>query len=127
MFRRMKRLRAECRGLYLYHLMLHGALLWQIKEYLKDKGIDAEEHSIRRDIDLFNEDTTLGDIWDAMLQKKEQISCIIDEYGWFQGILTLEDIIETLLEREIVDENDTVPNMQALAKEIWEMQQKRRK
>ncbi len=32
--------------------MLHGALLWQIKEYLNDKGIDAEEHSIRRDIDL---------------------------------------------------------------------------
>ena len=62
-----------------------------------------------------------------MLQKKEQIACIIDEYGSFQGILTLEDIIETLLEREIVDENDTVPNMQALAKEIWEMQQKRRK
>ena len=62
-----------------------------------------------------------------MLQKKEQISCIIDEYGCFQGILTFEDILETLLEREIVDENDTVPNMQALAKEIWEMQQKRRK
>ena len=32
--------------------MLHGVLLWQIKDYLKEKGIDAEEHSIRRDIDL---------------------------------------------------------------------------
>ena len=32
--------------------MLHGVLLWQIKDYLKEKGIEAEEHSIRRDIDL---------------------------------------------------------------------------
>ena len=32
--------------------MLHGVLLWQIKDYLKEKGIDAEEHSTRRDIDL---------------------------------------------------------------------------
>ncbi|MBO4844179.1 MAG: DUF21 domain-containing protein [Bacteroidales bacterium] len=96
-------------------------------QLLADDKFDRTLASIRRDIDLFNEDTPLGDIWDVMLQKKEQISCIIDEYGAFQGILTLEDIIETLLEREIVDENDTVPNMQALAKEIWEMQQKRRK
>ena len=96
-------------------------------QLLADDKFDRTLSSIRRDIDLFNEDTPLGDIWDAMLQKKEQISCIIDEYGSFQGILSLEDIIETLLEREIVDENDTVPNMQALAKEIWEMQQKRRK
>lgn len=32
--------------------LAHGVLLYEIKDYLKDKGIEAEEHSIRRDIDL---------------------------------------------------------------------------
>ncbi len=47
--------------------MLHGVLLWQIKEYLKDKGIEAEEHSIRRDIDLLcgGKDLTLDPILDV--------------------------------------------------------------
>ena len=47
----------------------------------------------------------------------EQISVIIDEYGCFQGILTLEDVIETLIGDEIVDEMDTVRDMQQLARE----------
>jgi CBS domain containing-hemolysin-like protein len=54
-----------------------------------------------------------------MLRKDEQISVIIDDYGCFQGILTLEDVIETLLGSEIVDEYDTVRDMQQLALEKW--------
>lgn len=54
-----------------------------------------------------------------MLEKDEQIAVIIDEYGSFQGILTLEDVIETLLGSEIVDEKDTVRDMQQFAKERW--------
>lgn len=47
--------------------MLHGVLLWQIKEYLKEKGIEAEEHSIRRDIDLLcgGKDLSLDPILDV--------------------------------------------------------------
>ena len=58
-------------------------------------------------------------IWDEMLSKDEQIAVIIDEYGGFQGILTLEDVIETLLGSEIVDEKDTVRDMQQFAKDRW--------
>ena len=47
------------------------------------------------------------------------ISVIIDEYGCFQGILTLEDVIETLIGDEIVDEMDTVRDMQQLARDKW--------
>lgn len=75
--------------------------------------------SIRRDIASFNEDMTLDEIWSEMLDKDEQIAIIINEYGSFQGILTLEDIIETLLGDEIVDEHDEVRDMQELAKERW--------
>ncbi len=74
---------------------------------------------IRRDVATFDEDTTLDKIWDEMLSKDEQIAIIINEYGSFQGILTLEDVIETLLGSEIVDENDTVRDMQQLARDRW--------
>ena len=54
-----------------------------------------------------------------MISKDEPISVVIDEYGSFQGILTLEDVIETILGNEIVDERDEVRDMQQLAKERW--------
>ncbi|MBR6731691.1 MAG: hemolysin, partial [Bacteroidales bacterium] len=55
---------------------------------------------------------------------KEHISVIIDEYGTFRGIVTLEDVIETMLGQEIVDETDEVVDMQEYAKEQWEKAQK---
>lgn len=93
-------------------------------QLLADDKFDRTLGSIRRDVELYNEETPLGQIWDEMLSKNEQIACIIDEYGAFQGILTMEDIIETLLGSEIVDENDIVPDMQALARERWNKQKK---
>lgn len=93
-------------------------------QLLADDKFDRTLGSIKRPVELYNEETPLGQIWDEMLSKNEQISCIIDEYGAFQGILTLEDVIETLLGSEIVDENDIVPDMQALARERWKKQQK---
>lgn len=82
---------------------------------------------IKRDIATFNEDTPLDEIWEEMMDKDEQISIVINEYGCFQGILTLEDVIETIVGDEIVDENDTVRDMQQLALEKWSRQRKAKK
>ena len=66
----------------------------------------------------------MSDIWEKLLEKKEHISIIIDEYGSLRGIVTMEDVIETMLGHEIVDEKDEVVDMQEFAKEQWEKAQK---
>ena len=88
-------------------------------QLMAEDKFDLTLGEIRRDVATFDEDTTLDKIWDEMLSKDEQIAIIINEYGSFQGILTLEDVIETLLGSEIVDENDTVRDMQQLARDKW--------
>lgn len=75
---------------------------------------------ITRPVLNFSETDSVSYVWERMLEKKEHISIIIDEYGCFRGIVTLEDIIETIFGLEIVDEKDTVADMQALAKEQWQ-------
>ena len=82
---------------------------------------------IRRDLPYFNEEKSISDIWDALLKQKSQIALIIDEYGCFQGILTMEDIIETIFGLEIIDESDEVSDMQQYARERWQMRQKKYK
>ncbi len=94
-------------------------------EKLAEDQFDLRLKDIKRPIVTFSENTTLFTAWEELLNKKEQISLVSDEYGGMDGIATLEDIIETLLGFEIVDEKDRVDDMQQYAMERWKTKQKK--
>ena len=78
---------------------------------------------IKRDIVIVPNSIVLYTLWEKLLEKKEHISLIVDEYGGLDGIVTMEDIIETLLGLEIIDEKDTITDMQKYARERWKERQ----
>ncbi len=92
---------------------------YDVLENLAEDKFDTRLRSIKRKIAAFHEETSVSDIWESLLKTKDQIALIIDDYGCFQGIITLEDIIETILGMEIIDENDTITDMQQYARERW--------
>ncbi len=94
-------------------------------EKLAEDQFDLKLKDIKRDIIIFSENRTLFDAWEVMLQKKEHISLVVDEYGGMDGVATLEDIIETLLGFEIVDEKDRIEDMQQYAVKRWQEKQKK--
>lgn len=95
----------------------------EILEKLSEDKFDLRLSDIIRPVLTFTETESVSKIWETLLEKKEHISVIIDEFGCFRGIVTMEDVIETMLGTEIVDEKDTVTDMQEYARAQWQEQQ----
>ena len=86
---------------------------------LVDENNDMALKDLRRDIIAVHKTATVPDLLDMLIAKKEHLAVVVDEFGAMEGILTMEDIIETLLGLEIVDESDDTEDMQALARRNW--------
>lgn len=98
---------------YITGYVLKDAVL----KLLSEDQFHVKLSDLKRPILTFREEESVFQIWEKMLEKREHISVIIDEYGGLRGLVTMEDIIETMTGVEIVDEVDVAVDMQALAKE----------
>lgn len=95
-----------------------------LEEMIDDKGPEPLS-KLRRDIFMSSEDTPIPELFENFVKKRGHISMIVDEYGNTVGLVTMEDIIETLLGLEIMDESDSIEDMQMLARQNWEKRAKR--
>ncbi len=75
---------------------------------------------LRREIITVSAKTPLLRLFDLLLNQRAPLAIVVDPYGGTDGLVTLEDVIETLLGMEIVDEADKIDDMQRLARKQWE-------
>ncbi len=95
-----------------------------LEEMVNDNG-DIPLSEIKRPILVTERDTPIPKLFDILIGKREHIALVIDEYGSVSGLVTMEDIIETLLGLEIMDESDNVADLQELARKNWETRAQR--
>ena len=101
--------------------------------FLKDELMEAiinkkgNEHlaTLKREILVTNRNKPIPELFEEFVKKREHISLVVDEYGSVSGLVSMEDVIETLLGLEIMDESDNVEDLQMLARKNWESRAKR--
>lgn len=102
--------RDQVRGYLLKDMVYKAIILQKSGESIK---------TLLREMLLVPETTSLHKLIDMMLERREPIALVVDEFGGMEGIVTMEDAMETLLGLEIMDEMDTSQDMQDLARRRW--------
>ncbi len=92
---------------YILRLHIHAALAQDPTQPL---------HSFAKPIGFFPESANCLSLLNQFLKQRRHIAMVADEYGGLAGLLTLEDLVETLLGSEIVDETDHDIDMQSVAR-----------
>ncbi|HKI90301.1 MAG TPA: hemolysin family protein [Draconibacterium sp.] len=86
---------------------------------LAEDNHSMKASEIKRDI-LFVEDTfSVAKLMDQLIMNRQHLAMVADNFGSVVGLVTMEDLFETLLGLEIVDETDKVEDLQKYAKETW--------
>ena len=95
-----------------------------LEAIINGKGEDSLA-TIRRNILITDRELSIPNLFDKLINEKEHIALVVDEYGSVSGLVSQEDVIETLLGLEIMDESDSVADLQALARKSWKNRAKR--
>lgn len=90
-----------------------------LEHMIKGHG-DWPLQKIKKEILAIDQDKRLPELFDALTKNRTHLAIVVDEYGGLAGLVTMEDVLETLLGLEIVDELDAVADLQDLARKKWE-------
>ncbi|WP_109260469.1 CNNM domain-containing protein [Hyphobacterium indicum] len=85
---------------------------------LEDR-LDTPLSALRRDIAHVDEADSLQALFEVLLSSNRHIAVVSDDFGGTAGVVTIEDLVETLLGLEITDEADSIEDLQALARDQW--------
>jgi len=80
---------------------------------------DEKLNSLKREILAIPHSVSLTALLERFLKDRQHIAIVVNEHGGTDGLVTLEDLIETLMGMEIMDETDDVEDMRALARKQW--------
>jgi CBS domain containing-hemolysin-like protein len=86
--------------------------------------LDVPIHAFAREALMVPDTVALPALFENLLDSREHIAVVVDEYGGVDGVVTMEDVLETLIGLEIVDEMDSVKDMRAMARAKWEARAK---
>ena len=113
----------------IYHDRSDNVIGYILRDELLLCLVEDNDHKtlaeLRRDIIIVHKTLPIPELLNIFINKKEHLALVVDEFGGMEGIVTMEDIIETLLGLEIVDESDDTEDMQALARKNWELRARR--
>jgi CBS domain containing-hemolysin-like protein len=99
---------------------MNGYVLRTDLLYAQAKGqFDNPLSDFRRDFLMMPSNLTTSDAFDLLMHEKSHVALVVDEFGTVQGLVTQEDVVETLIGLEITDETDMVEDMQTLARKRW--------
>lgn len=82
-----------------------------------NKRPDQKLRDISRDVYFIPENVSLDRALENFLERRDHLFVAVDEYGGVEGLITMEDVLETILGVEIMDEADNVPDLRHLAKQ----------
>ncbi|MBD0831361.1 CNNM domain-containing protein [Aestuariibaculum sediminum] len=94
------------------------------KEMALDNGT-KKLSELKRNIIVVSRSLPIPTLFEQLIESRNHMALVVDEYGSVSGIVTVEDVIETLLGLEIMDESDNVSDLQHLARKSWEARAKR--
>ncbi len=80
---------------------------------------------IKRNIIIVDRDIPIPKLFEQLVETRNHMALVVDEYGTVSGLVTMEDVIETLLGLEIMDESDNVSDLQVQARKNWEARAKK--